>query len=91
MKSQNLAIWILSLTAALLLTAVMFSHPQPAAADLTIKDRDYQIVTATIQQGGEALYITDVRSDLMAVLVYDPRTRALQPKAVRTVSEMFQQ
>ena len=32
-----------------------------------IKDRDWIITTAALQQGGEALYITDNRSEKMAV------------------------
>ena len=87
MKRQNIAISVLSLTAALLLAAHVMVQPAGAAA--VIKDRDYQVVTAKIQTGGEGLYILDNRTGQMAVFTYDPTSRGLRARTVRNVTDAF--
>lgn len=83
-----LPIILFSLTALVLLLA-NFAVLNDATAATSIKDRDYQIVTARTQDGGEALYITDNRTGLMAVFTFDPATRTLIPRDVRAVGEAF--
>ena len=87
MKRQNIAIFILSLTAALLLAAHVMV--QPAEAQAVIKDRDYQVVTAKIQTGGDGLYILDNRTGQMAVFTYDAASRGLRARTVRNVTDAF--
>ena len=87
MKRQNIAIVILSLTAALLLAAQMLV--QPAAAGIVIKDRDYQLVTAKIATGGDGLYILDNRTGQVAVFTYDPASRGVRARTVRNVADAF--
>ena len=88
MDNKTFAIGILSLTAVVLLGA-NFLLETPADAGLTIKDRDYQVVTARIQAGGEALYILDNKTGLVAVFAYDANARGLRARAVRLVTDCF--
>lgn len=88
LDKKTFAIGILSLSAVALLVANLI-HVPPAKAAMAIKDRDYQAVTARVNRGGEALYLTDNRTGLMAVFVYDPSKRAVIPLAVEPVSKAF--
>jgi hypothetical protein len=88
MDRKTLSITILSLTAALLLAAHWFT-PQPARAEEAVKDRDYQIVTARVQSGGDGLYILDNRTGQVAVFTYDPASRAVRARQVRPMSDAF--
>jgi len=65
------AIGVLSLTAAVLLIGNYFA-PQPAMATSTIKDRDFSMVTAAVQTGGDAVYVLDNRRGRVAIYAYDP-------------------
>lgn len=85
---KNLSIWILMTTAAFLLAGNLFI-PTPASAIMAIKDRDYQLVTARIQSGGDGLYIVDSRTGLIAVFTYDPASRSVRPRQVRLMSDAF--
>jgi len=87
MKRQNIAIVMLSVTAALLLAANVFV--QPADAMVVLKDRDYQVVTAKIATGGDGLYIMDIRTGQIAVFTYDPASRAVRARTVRNVADAF--
>jgi hypothetical protein len=86
-KKQTLAILGLSLTAALLLAANFINLP--AKADTVVSDRDYQLITARSGNGGEGLYIMDNRTGLLAVFMYDPNVRSLQPRAFTAVANIF--
>jgi len=87
MKRQNIAIVILSLTAALLLAVHVLI--QPADAAVVIKDRDYQMVTAKIATGGDGLYIMDNRTGQVAVFTYDAASRGVRARTVRNVADAF--
>ena len=86
--NKTFAIGILSLTAAILLVAVV-NKPQPVQASEVVKGRDYTCVTARVAQGDDGLYVVDGKTGLMAVFVYNPGRRLLEPKAVRPVAEAF--
>jgi hypothetical protein len=88
LDKKTFAIGILSLSAVALLVANLI-HVPPAKASMAIKDRDYQAVTARVNRGGEALYLTDNRTGLMAVFVYDPSKRSVIPLAVEPVAKAF--
>jgi hypothetical protein len=88
MKNQNIAIGILSLTALLMLVAHVFV-PQSASAQVAVKDREYQIITAKISSGGDGLYIHDVRTGQVAVFTYDAASRGVVARTVKNVSEAF--
>ncbi len=85
---KTLWIGILSLTATLLLLGNYFA-PQPAVATTTIKDRDFSMVTAVQQSGGDSLYVLDNRSGRIAVYSYDPGRRAILPKAAGELANLF--
>lgn len=90
MKNQNYLIGLLAITATLLLTACLFvKTQQPAQGAFSIKDRDYIATTSPLQRGGDALYITDIRTGQMVVFIYDPATRALQVGAMLNVANLF--
>jgi hypothetical protein len=90
MEKKSFTIGILSLTAVILVMANYFASPQSARADLTIKDRDFGMVTARTQASGDALYILDNRSGRVAVFSYDPSTRTLQPRGFGDMGALFQ-
>jgi hypothetical protein len=82
------AIGVLSLTAALLLIGNYFA-PQHAVATTTIKDRDFSMVTAAVQTGGESLYVLDNRSGRVAVYAYDPTGRVIRPRGIGEMANLF--
>ena len=88
MNKQTFGIAILSLTALVMIIA-HWSVPQPAIADEAVKDRDYQVVTANVQAVGDAVYIADSRTGLVAIFTYDPNAKTLKPRAVRAVADAF--
>ena len=89
MKRQNLGIGILTLTAVLMLVAHFLLPVTPARAQVAVKERDYQVVTARIQTGGDGLYVLDNRTGLVAVFTYDPSSRSVRARTVRNVADAF--
>ncbi len=90
MDNKTYAIGILSLTALVLFIANCFA-PQAAVGQVSIKERDYSVVTARVQSGGDGLYIVDNATGLMAVFTYNTSTRSVEARAVRHVADAFQQ
>ena len=88
MKRKTLSIAVLSLTAVLLLAGHWFV-PSTARAQVAIKERDYQVVTARVQSGGDGLYILDNRTGQVAVFTYDPASRGVRARKVRNVADAF--
>jgi hypothetical protein len=85
---KTFAIGILSLTATVLLLGNYFA-PRPALATTTIKDRDFSMVTAAQQTGGDSLYVLDNRSGRVAVYAYDPSSRVIRPRASGEMTTLF--
>jgi hypothetical protein len=85
---KSFAVGVLSLTAVVLFVGNLML-PEPATANVVIKDRDYTAVTGRTTKGGEALYLTDNRTGLMGVFVFEPGRRAITPVAVTPVSDAF--
>jgi hypothetical protein len=80
---------ILSLSAVLLLAGNIVM-PRRALADQLVKDRDYQAVTGSISSpGGDALYITDNHTGMMAIYIYDPNIKDLKLVGVKPVMDAF--
>jgi hypothetical protein len=79
---------VLSVTAAVLFVAHL-TLTEPATASVALKERDYTAVTGRTTKGGEALYLTDNRTGLLGVFVFDPGKRAITPVAVKPVSDAF--
>lgn len=90
MDKKTFGISLLSITGALLLVALLLPA-KPADAAFSIKDRDYQMITAPNQQGGDTLYVVDNRTGLMAVFTFDNRQRVMRPRQVRSVTDAFAQ
>jgi hypothetical protein len=88
LDKKTFIIGVLSLSAVILFVANLIQPPR-AEAQMSIKDRDYQAVTARVTKGGEALYLTDNRTGKMAVFVYDPGKRAVVPVAAGSVANAF--
>jgi hypothetical protein len=89
MDKKTFSIGILSITGALLLIACLLPTKSADAA-FAVKDRDYQVITVPSVGGGDAVYIVDNRTGLMAVFAFDNRARVLRPKQVRAVQDAFQ-
>jgi hypothetical protein len=85
---KSFAIGVLALSAVILFVANLML-PEAATAAVAIKERDYTAVTGRTTKGGEALYLTDNRTGVLAVIVYDPGSRSLKPVAVKPVSDAF--
>ncbi len=88
MNRNNITITLLTLAAAILLT-LNWLLPNGASAQVTIKERDIQAVTAKIPTGGDGLYILDSRTGQVGVFVYDPGRRTIVPEAIRSVADGF--
>ena len=88
MNRTNLALSILSATAAVMLT-VHLMLPVTVQAAEAVKDRDYQVVTARVQSGGDGVYILDNRTGQLAVFTYDPASRGVRARQVRPVADAF--
>ncbi len=86
MDKKLIAICVLTVTAAFLMLA---NFIKPAHADESVANRDYSVVTARVQGGGEGIYIIDNRTGLLAIFYFDPTTRSIVPRAVRPVSDAF--
>jgi hypothetical protein len=90
MKTENTAIRILAITAALLMGALFFLPGRTATAEVALKEEDYLVATYPSNQGDDALYITDTRSGVIAVFIWDRNQKALVPKAMRRLEDGFQ-
>lgn len=88
MKNETRWIVVLTITAVLLL-AFNFSLQQPTQAANTIKERDYQLVTARQQDGGEALFVTDSRTGVCAVFSFDPASGSVVLRDAKPVMAAF--
>jgi len=86
---KTFALGVLTLSAVVLLVANILA-PRGAVAMTTVFDKDtYQMQTGRIANGGEALYVTDNRTGMMGVFVYDPNRRAVVMLARRPVTDAF--
>lgn len=90
MDRKTFAIGILSVTAVMLFIG-QFLPVRTAVAGDSVGDRDYQLSTARTQQGGEALYIFQRRSGLVAVFNWDPSERRVKLRAIRSVQDAILQ
>ena len=89
LDKKTFVIGILSLSAVILVAAnILMPHLADASYN-TIKDNDYSMVTATAQQGGDVLYVTESRSGKMAALAYSPATHKLELLGMKPVQDAF--
>jgi hypothetical protein len=86
---RTFVLGVLTLSAVILLVANILA-PRGAVAMTTIYDKEtYQMQTARISNGGEALYVTDNRTGIMGVFVYDPNRRTIIARTVKPVMDAF--
>ena len=88
MDRKTFYIGVLAIIAVILSAANLMPVQHSIAAE-TIKDRDYQVVTSRVQQGGEGLYILDNRTGQVAVFTWDVAARAVKLRDVRPVTDAF--
>jgi hypothetical protein len=89
MSSKNLSIAVLSITAVILFIA-QFMPVEPAmAAQTTIKDRAYALVTTTSQRGGDIVYVVDNRSGMLAAFAWDANRKGFVPRTVGSMADVF--
>ena len=88
MDSKSYAIGILFLTAIVLLVA-QFLPVQSALADTAVRERDYSAITTKSTAGGEALYVADNRTGVIAVFTWDPGRRGVVVRDARMVTDAF--
>jgi hypothetical protein len=89
MDKKTYSIGILAITAVILLVANLFPPPQMAAAE-AIKERDFTVVTTRATQGGDALYICDNRTGMIAVFTWDAAARTIKLRDLKPVMDAFQ-
>lgn len=88
MNSEKTAISILSISALVLLLALIFLPAKPAAAEVSIGNDD--IVACNFPStNGDALYILDNRAGALMVMVYDPNARGLTTRAILNLNNVF--
>jgi len=85
---RTFALGILSLSAVILMVANILA-PRGAVADTAVYNEAYQMQTGRMNGGGEAVYITDNRSGMMAVVAYNPNRKGLDVVAVKSVTTAF--
>lgn len=90
MDRKTFSIGILTITAVVLFVA-QFLPVRPALANDAVGDREYQLVTSRGIKGGEALYIFQRRSGMVAVFYWDPGDRRVKLRAVRSVNDAILQ
>ena len=88
MNAEKTTIRILSITAVLLLAALIFL-PRPASGETAMKEGDFLIATHPVAGGGDAVYIAERTTGLIVAFTYDPQTKKLAPKAIRPVADAF--
>lgn len=91
MKTEKNTITLLCITALLLLLACIFVPQRSAEAEVTVNTRDYLLCTYPTSTGNDAIYIANTRTDKIAVFVYDSSRKALEPMAIRAISDGFSQ
>ena len=89
MDRKTFVIGVLSIAALILAVANLMPIQQPAHAGVVVKDRDYQVVTARVQTGGDGLYIMDNKTGQVAVFTWDPGARQVRVRGVRNITEAF--
>jgi hypothetical protein len=89
MDKKTFLIGVLSITALLLFLAQFMPLAQTAVAADSARDRDWQVVTTTGTQGGDAIYIAD-RSGQVAVYTWDPGDRVVKLRAVKPINSILQ-
>lgn len=90
MSTEKTAIGILSITAALLLAAVLFLPRHATGGQVTIKDNDFLVAAGPAVGGSDALYIAETRNTgVIAAFVWDPNARQLVPRARRRILDAF--
>jgi hypothetical protein len=90
MDKKTYAIGILSITAVILFVTNLLPVQPPVAASEAIKERDFTVVTTRATQGGDALYICDNRTGMIAVFTWDPTARGIKLRDLRPVMDAFQ-
>ncbi len=89
LDKQTFTIGILSLSAVILLAANILAPHTASTTYEAIQDNDYSMVTATAIQGGDALYVTDKRTGVMAVFTFDPARKSLVFQDAQPVQAAF--
>jgi hypothetical protein len=90
MTKQTYSIGILSLTALILLLANLMSPPRVDASQGVVNPgRDYQVVSSPEQSGGDALYVLNNRTGMLAVFTYDPQSRRMVARVVSPITAAF--
>jgi hypothetical protein len=88
MDKKTFAIGVLSLSAVILLAANFLAPRGVIAAD-TIQDNDYSMQTGRAPAGGDAVFVTDKRTGMMAVLVFNNQKKALVAADVQPIQNAF--
>lgn len=92
MDKKTYSIGILSLTAVVLLVANFLGTPRAQATQgVVYPGRDYQVVSAPEQAGGDALYVLNNRTGMLAVFTYDASTRRMVPRVVTPIATALAQ
>lgn len=87
-NTENKAIKVLSLTAGMLLLACIFL-PKPVSGQESVSNGEYLVAVYPSNQGNDAVYIADIRQNMLAVFIYDNSAKGLQPVAMRPITDGF--
>jgi len=87
-SSRTLLIAVLTVTAVILSVAHLVP-PQSAQATMSIKDRDYSLVTTRSSRGDEIVYVTENRSGQVAVFSWDAGRKTLEFRGAGSLADAF--
>jgi hypothetical protein len=74
--------------AALILAVAHLITPAPALAIDSASNRDISVVTAESVAGGDALYVLNNRTSILAVVTFDERGTGLVVRDARSVIDL---
>lgn len=95
MDRKTYTLGILTVTATILFAALLFAPPTPVnaqvagASGVVARDRDYTLLTAPIEGGGDALYIMDNRRGNLVVFTYNNSAKSLTLRAAEPIANAF--
>ncbi|HWE04634.1 MAG TPA: hypothetical protein VG326_19670 [Tepidisphaeraceae bacterium] len=90
LDKKTFTIGVLTLSAVILAVANILAPSPVTASYNSVKDNsDFQMQTATAVGGGDALYVTEGRSGIMAVFTFDPTRKTLLLQDAQPVQNAF--
>ena len=90
LDKKTFTIGVLILSAVILAVANILAPSRATASYNSVRDdRNFEMQTATAVGGGDAIYITETRSGMMAVVTFDAASKRLVLQDAQPVQNAF--